>query len=76
MQVGSHYSLLANAVYTRQIYHATAIESGRVIAWKAIMTVEAAGHLKVLHIERETMCCSLRTLSCCGNIVVSQKTTL
>ena len=38
-----HYSLLANAVYTRQIYGAMTIKSGRVIAWKAIMTVEAAG---------------------------------
>ena len=31
-------------LYTlRQIHHATAIKSGRVIAGKAIMTVEAAG---------------------------------
>ena len=29
-------------MYTWQIYGATAIKSGRVIAWKAIMTVEAA----------------------------------
>ena len=38
-----HYSLLANAIYTQQIYGATAIKSGHVIAWKAIVTVEAAG---------------------------------
>ena len=43
MRAGGHYSLLANAIYTWQIYGATAIKSGRVIAWKAIMTVEAAG---------------------------------
>ena len=30
-------------MYARQIYGATAIKSGRVIAWKAIMTVKAAG---------------------------------
>ena len=29
-----HYSLLAYAIYTRQIYSATAIKSGCVIAWK------------------------------------------
>ena len=42
---GGHYSLFitSKAVYTRQIYGATAIKSGRLIAWKAIMTVEAAG---------------------------------
>ena len=34
-----HYSLLANAVYTRQIYCAMTIKSGCVVAWKAIMTV-------------------------------------
>ena len=38
-----HYSLVANAIYTQQIYGAMAIKSGRVIAWKVIMTVEAAG---------------------------------
>ena len=38
-----HYSLPANAIYTRQIYSATAIKGGRVIARKAIMTLEAAG---------------------------------
>lgn len=32
-----------NAVYTQVIYGATAIKSRRVIAWKAIMKVEAAG---------------------------------
>ena len=37
MQAGGHYSLLANATYTRQIYGTTVIKSGRVIAWKAIM---------------------------------------
>ena len=44
MRVGSHYLfiylLLANA---RQIYGAMVIKSVRVIARKAIMTVEAAG---------------------------------
>ena len=30
-------------MYAQQIYGATAIKSGRVIAWKAIMTVETAG---------------------------------
>ena len=38
-----HYSLLANAICTRQVYGAMAIKSGCVTAWKAIMTVEAAG---------------------------------
>ena len=38
-----HYSLLAKSIYAREIYGATAIKSGHVIAWKAIMTVEAAG---------------------------------
>ena len=38
-----HYSLLANAVYTWQIYGAMAVKSGRSIVWKAIMTVDAAG---------------------------------
>ena len=42
-----HYSLLAHAIYrymyTWQIYGATAIKSGCVIAWKVIMTVEVAG---------------------------------
>ena len=38
-----HYSLLAYAIYTRQIHGATAIKSGRVIAYKVIMTVEVAG---------------------------------
>ena len=36
-------SLLANSIYARQINGATAIKSGCVTAWKAIMTVEAAG---------------------------------
>ena len=40
---GGHYLLLANAIYTRQIYGATTIKSGCVTAWKAIMVVEAAG---------------------------------
>jgi len=35
--------LSANAIYTWQIYGPTTIKSGRVIVWKAIMTVEAAG---------------------------------
>ena len=43
MRTGGHYLLLANAIYTRQIYGATAVKSGHVIAWKAIMTVEAVG---------------------------------
>ena len=45
MQAGGHYSLiiLANVIYTWQIYGTTAIKSRRAIAWKAIMTVEAAG---------------------------------
>ena len=43
MQAGSHYSLLTNAMYTQQMYGATAVKSGCVIAQKAIMTVEAAG---------------------------------
>ena len=38
-----HSSLLANTIYARQICRAMAIKSGYVIAWKAIMTVEAAG---------------------------------
>lgn len=33
---------IPNATYPRKIYCATAIESGRVNPWKAIMTVEAA----------------------------------
>ena len=43
MQAGSHYSFLTNAMYTQQMYGATAVKSGCVIAQKAIMTVEAAG---------------------------------
>ena len=43
MQAGSHYSLLANAMYIQQMYGTMAVKSGCVIAWKAIMTVEAAG---------------------------------
>ena len=35
-----HYSLIF-AIYTLKIYDATAIISGCVIVWKAIMTVEA-----------------------------------
>ena len=46
-EVVIHYSLLPNAMYAWQIYtvHAAAIKSGRVTAWKVIMTVdhEAAG---------------------------------
>ena len=38
-----YYSLLANTIYNRQIYGATTIKNGRVIAWKVIMTVKAAG---------------------------------
>ena len=34
-----HYQTL----YAQQIYGAMAIKTGRVIAWKVIMTVEAAG---------------------------------
>ena len=37
------YSLLANAIHTGQIYGATTIKSGRVIAGKVIMTVEVTG---------------------------------
>ena len=37
------YSLLANSRYTRKIYNATAIKSGRVITWKVIMTVKMTG---------------------------------
>ena len=37
------YSLLANAIHTRQIYSTMAIKSGHVIAGKVIMTVEVAG---------------------------------
>ena len=33
----------SNAIHTWQIYRTKAIKSGHVIAWKAIMTVEAAG---------------------------------
>ena len=40
---GRSLSLLANTIYTWQIYDAMAIKSGCVIAWKVIMTVEAAG---------------------------------
>ena len=43
MWVGSHYFLLANAIYAWQIYGAAAIKSGRATALKAIMTVEATG---------------------------------
>ena len=45
LRAGGHYSLLAYRIhmYTRQIYSTTAIKSGCVIAWKAIMTVEVAG---------------------------------
>ena len=35
--------LLANVVYTWQIYSTTSVKSGCGIVWKAIMTVEAAG---------------------------------
>ena len=38
-----YYSLLANTIYNRQIYGATTIKNGRVIVWKVIMTVKAAG---------------------------------
>ena len=38
-----YYSLLAYCIYIWQIYDTTAIKSGCVIAWKAIMTVEVAG---------------------------------
>ena len=38
-----HYSLLANAIYTQQMCSTTAIKSRHVIAWKLIMTVDAAG---------------------------------
>ena len=41
-----HYSLLAKILYTQQIYGATAIKSGRVIAWKAIKTVNAGADVK------------------------------
>ena len=41
-----HYSLLANAITTWQIHSTTAIKSGRVIAWKAIMTVEVGTDAK------------------------------
>jgi len=37
------YLLLANCIYTQQIYGVIAIKSGHVIAWKAIIAVEAAG---------------------------------
>ena len=43
VQVGGHYLLLAYAIHVWQIYGITAIESGHVPVWKAIMTVEAAG---------------------------------
>ena len=43
LHAGRHYSSLAKTMYAQQIYGATAIKSGRVIAWKAIMTVETAG---------------------------------
>ena len=38
-----YYSLLANATHAQQIYSATAIKSGRVMLWEAVMTFEAAG---------------------------------
>jgi len=41
-QAGS-YSLLANAIHTRQIYSTMTIKTGYVIAGKVIMTVEVAG---------------------------------
>ena len=44
--VGGHYLLFflaANVTYTWQIYSVTAIKSGRIVARKAIMTVEAVG---------------------------------
>ena len=44
--VDGNYSLLANATTTLQIYSAMAIKSGCVIAWKAIMTVEAGTDAK------------------------------
>ena len=46
---GSHYSLFVtskiniNATIFRKNYHATAIKSGCVMVWKAIMTAEVAG---------------------------------
>ena len=43
MRVGGHDSLFITTIYTWQIYDAMAIKSGRVIGWKVIMTVEAAG---------------------------------
>ena len=47
MRAGGHSLFIAsNATYTRQICGAMAIKSGHVIAWKAIMTVEAAGQRK------------------------------
>ena len=48
MQACGHYSLFITIKEksTWQIYGATAIKSGHVIAWKVIMTVEAAGQRK------------------------------
>ena len=43
MQASGHYSLLAKTKYAWPIYGTTAIKSGHVIAWKAIVTVQAAG---------------------------------
>ena len=39
----SLYIIYYGRILTRKIYDATAIKSVRVIAWKAIITVEAAG---------------------------------
>ena len=43
MQACSHYSLFITSKCLPQIYSATVIKSVLVIAWKAILTVEAAG---------------------------------
>ena len=55
MRAAGHYSLLANAIYTRHIYSTLAIKSGCVIAWKVIMTVEVTGLRGVGADVRETM---------------------
>ena len=47
MRAGGHSLFIAsNATYTQQIYGATAIKSGHIIAWKAIMAIEVAGQRK------------------------------
>ena len=52
LHAGGRSLFIANTTYTRQIYNATAIKSGRVIAWKAIwqlrrqVSVEAGADAK------------------------------